>query len=407
MSKAQCFVIGGGVVGMAVARALSRSLEVILLESQAIVGSQTSSRNSEVIHSGIYYSPGSLKSELAASGCERLYRYLQTRNVGHKKCGKIICATSEADAHKIPALMELGKKNGVEDLKFLTAADIEQLEPNVRGHCGVFVPSAGIVNSHELMLSLQADAEAGGALIVTNCSVIGAEVSKAVSCSGKRRLKLFTNQGDFETDYLINCAGHLSPSIAARIRGHPFDRVPRPYYCKGNYFKLSGVKPPFQRLVYPVPSEHGLGVHATIDMMGSVKFGPDTEWIEPNDSLKDFPEDKYAEFPDWVCKTISEKDYFVNEKRCESFYSEVRKYWPMLPDNSLEPDYSGIRPKISGPDGTSISISSSVVPGRNLRDFVIEGVKEHGVDGLVNLYGIESPGLTACLTIADLVSKKL
>lgn len=405
MSRKQCFVIGGGVVGLAVARALSRSLEVVLLESRAVVGSQTSSRNSGVIHSGIYYDYGSLKAQLCAPGCKELYRYLLSRNVEHNKCGKIISATSAAEVPMLQKLMLSGQRNGVEGLTLLSDADMQAMEPSLRGHCGLHVPDAGIVNSHELMLALQSDAEAGGAVIVTNCSVIGARVSDSIGSSGDNLITIYTNHGTFESDIVVNCAGHQAPSVAARIIGHPLERVPQPYYCKGNYFKLEGVKSPFKRLVYPIPVEHGLGVHATIDMTGSIKFGPDTEWIEPTCTILGEDQDSSIGLPEWAHQTFCDKDYVVDAARSASFYAEIRKYWPQLPDGALTPDYSGFRPKIIGPKG--ILGTPSNIPGRNLKDFLIEGPQEHNVRGLVNLYGIESPGLTSCLTIAEYVLRKI
>jgi L-2-hydroxyglutarate oxidase LhgO len=405
MSRQQCFVVGGGVVGLAVARALSRSLEVVLLEARPAIGSQTSSRNSEVVHSGIYYAPGSLKARLCAPGSADLYEYMAQRRVDHRMCGKIICATSEAEAPKIKQLMALGERNGVEGLKALSAADMQAMEPSLRGTCGLWVPSAGLMDSHQLMLALQADAEANGAVIVTNCCVTGGRVADTTSSTGQKQISIFTDQGTFDADVVINCAGHLAPSVAARIQGHPLYRVPQPYYCKGSYFKLTGVKPPFHRLVYPVPAEHGLGVHATIDLCGATKFGPDTEWVEPRCPAPGIVPDAALPLPDWVYKTFCEKDYFVSPERCESFYAEIRKYWPDIPDDALVPDYSGFRPKIAGPLGARGTPNS--VPGRDLSDFVIEGPKDHGVEGLINLYGIESPGLTACLSIARYVEDKL
>lgn len=240
MSRAQCFVVGGGVVGLAVARALSRSFEVVLLESLPSIGSQTSSRNSEVIHSGIYYTPGSLKAQFTAPACDALYEYAESRNIEHKKCGKIIVATNEVEVAAIEQLYSNGTRNLVEGIKRLSASDMRSLEPNLRGHSGLLVPQTGIINSHQLMTSLQADAEADGAVVVTNCTVNGGCVSDTVGARGQRLLCLDTSQGRFESEVVVNCAGHLSPSIAARFDGHPISRVPRPYYCKGNYFKLAG-----------------------------------------------------------------------------------------------------------------------------------------------------------------------
>lgn len=227
-------------MGLAVARALSRSLDVILLEAHAAIGSQTSSRNSEVIHSGIYYAPGTLKAELTAPGCEALYTYLASRGVEHKRCGKIIVATNEAEGQEVERLLRVGEKNGVKGLHELSAADLTALEPQLSGHRGLLVPSTGIVDSHGLMLALQADAEDNGAVVVTRCSVQGAIVTDTVGSTGRRGISLLTSQGRFDADVVVNCAGHMAPSVAARIAGHPLHRAPQPYYCKGTYFKLQG-----------------------------------------------------------------------------------------------------------------------------------------------------------------------
>lgn len=227
-------------VGLAVARRLSRVCEVVLLEARATVGSQTSSRNSEVIHSGVYYTPGTLKAKLAAPGCEMLYSYAKSRNIGHRQCGKIIVATSAAEAPKLNSLKATGEKNGVKDMKLLSDLDMKALEPQLRGHSGLLIPSTGIVNSHELMLSLEAEAEDNGAVVVKNCSVLSARISDTIGTTGEKQIIINTNQGQFDTDIVVNCAGHTAPSVAARIAGHPLDRVPRPYFCKGSYFKLSG-----------------------------------------------------------------------------------------------------------------------------------------------------------------------
>lgn len=233
----RCFVIGGGVVGLAVARALSFSAEVLLIEATGNIGKGTSSRNSEVIHSGIYYQKNSLKEKLSVSGAEALYKYMTSRQIAHNRCGKIIVASSPEEVYKLDRIIKNGEQNGVLGLRKLSAADIKFMEPQVTALAGILVPSTGIVNSHELMLSLQADAEANGAVVVLNCEVQGV---KYQSSGGNNYFTIETSQGNFDADNVVNCAGHGAPALAARTEGHPIERVPRPYYCKGNYFKLSG-----------------------------------------------------------------------------------------------------------------------------------------------------------------------
>lgn len=238
----RCFVIGAGVVGLSIGRTLSKNMEVIILEARNKIGTQTSSRNSEVIHSGIYYRPGSMKAKLCASGADKLYKYIAQRHVQYRNCGKLIVATSPSDYQKLKVLSEIGEKNGVKKIALLTKSDVKTIEPELECLSALRVPSTGIVNSHELMMALQADAESNGAVIVFNCNVHGARRNPEVSSRGRPLLELNTSQGDFAGDVVINCAGHGAPYVAARVVHHPLNRVPRPYFSKGSYFKLAGAK---------------------------------------------------------------------------------------------------------------------------------------------------------------------
>jgi L-2-hydroxyglutarate oxidase LhgO len=361
---ADCVVIGAGVVGLAVARALAlQGREVIILEATEAIGTETSSRNSEVIHAGIYYVPGSLKGELCVAGKTLLYRFCDEHGVSYRNCTKLIVATSESQHATLAAIRANALGNGVADLTFLTGAEAQALEPNLRCVGALLSPSTGIVDSHGLMLAFVGDAESRGAMIAFNSPVGGGRVVDGgveleVGGADPMRLRCRT---------VVNSAGLHAQALARAIAGVPTQSIPPTYYAKGNYFSLAA-KPPFTRLIYPVPEPGGLGVHITVDLAGQARFGPDVEWIE-------------------------RIEYTVDPRRADKFYAEVRRYWPDLPDHSLQPAYSGIRPKL-GPAGMN-------------SDFVIQGPAEHGVAGLVNLYGIESPGLTASLAVAERVAAVL
>jgi L-2-hydroxyglutarate oxidase LhgO len=363
--KADCVVIGAGVVGLAIARRLSLAgREVIILESEGEVGAHTSSRNSEVIHAGIYYPKGSLKARLCVAGRDLLYRYCAERGIEHRRRGKLIVATSEAEEPDLTRIAAAAAANGVTDLKMLNKAEISEMEPALKASAALLSPSTGIVDSHGVMLSCRGDAEDQGAMIAFNAPVLEGEVGEGgivLRVGGAMPM-------DLECRYVINSAGLGAPGIVASLAGFPAGHVPRQWLAKGNYFTLTPM-PPFSRLIYPVPEPGGLGVHLALDLAGRARFGPDVEWV---DSM----------------------DYAVDPARGERFYAAIRKYWPDLPDGSLEPGYAGIRPKM-GPAGS------------HAQDFMIEGPADHGVPGLVNLFGIESPGLTASLAIADHVVKLL
>jgi L-2-hydroxyglutarate oxidase LhgO len=357
----ECVVVGAGVVGLAVARALAQAgREVIVVEAGEGIGAGISSRNSEVIHAGIYYPTGSLKARLCVEGKQRLYAFCDERGVDYQRLGKLIVATDDSQRESLQALFERGRRNGVDDLQWLDAAQAQELEPAVSCVAALWSPSTGIIDSHALMLALQADAEALGTVIALHTPLHSAHCTEqgfSLQLGGAQPMTLSCR-------LLINCAGLTAPQVANRIVGLDARHVPKAYLCKGSYFTLSG-RAPFRHLVYPAPESAGLGVHMTLDLGGQARFGPDVEWVE-------------------------KIDYLVDPARGEAFYQAVRRYWPALPDGSLQPAYSGIRPKITGPTEPAA-------------DFIISGPADHGVPGLVNLFGIESPGLTSCLAIAERV----
>ena len=361
MEKLDCVVIGAGVVGLAVARALAlQGREVMVLEAADAIGTQTSSRNSEVIHAGIYYPQGSLKARLCVQGRQMLYDYCEARGIGHRRCGKLIVATNEAQQAQLLAIQAKAAANGVHDLVLLTREQAVALEPALHCVAALHSPSTGIVDSHALMLALQGDLEHAGGMVVLNAALARAEVrADGLMLEMQDGTQLIANS-------VINAAGVHAPAVARTFEGLDARHVPAAYYCKGNYFTLSG-RSPFQHLIYPVPEAAGLGVHLTVDMGGQAKFGPDVQWVDSPDDL------------------------VVQPARGEVFYAEVRKYWPALPDGALLPGYAGIRPKINAPHEAA-------------SDFVIQGPAEHGVPGLVNLFGIESPGLTSSLAIGEWVA---
>ncbi len=362
LEKTGAIVIGAGVVGLACARALAqRGIEVIIIERNSAFGQETSARNSEVIHAGIYYPKNSLRAELCVQGNRELYEYCSERGIAHRRCGKLIVATHHQHEKKLHDLQRQAESNGVTDTRMLTGGQAMALEPELRCVAALHSPSTGIVDSHALMLTLLGDAESNGAVISLKTEVKAGEI-------GSQGTLLLVNSGGEEmlitADYVINSAGLSAVPLAKAMDGYPQELIPVAHYAKGNYFALAG-RTPFSRLVYPVPEEGGLGVHLTLDLGGQARFGPDVEWID----------------------TI---DYTVDPRRSEGFYSEIRKYWPALPDNALMPAYCGIRPKISGPNAPAA-------------DFIIQGPETHGIRGIVNLFGIESPGLTSCLSIASKV----
>jgi L-2-hydroxyglutarate oxidase LhgO len=363
---ADCVVVGAGVVGLAIARELALAgREVIVAEAGGAIGTATSSRNSEVIHAGIYYPEGSLKARLCVEGRHLLYAYCESHNVPAKRLGKLIVATSASQVAGLEAIAAKARANGVDDIALIDRKAALELEPHLHCEAALISPSTGIVDSHSLMLAYQGDAEHAGATIAFNTPLVSGEVREG----GGFALRFGDSDATkLSCRTLVNSAGLLAPALAQKISGIPAAAIPRAYFCRGNYFTLSG-RAPFRRLIYPSPEAAGLGVHLTLDMGGQAKFGPDVEWI---DGI----------------------DYQVDPARGERFYAAIRTYWPALPDGALQPGYAGIRPKIS----------SRAEPAA---DFRIDGREVHGIDGLVNLFGIESPGLTSSPAIALLVAAKM
>ena len=363
VDEVECVVVGAGVVGLAIARAEALAgREVVILEAEGQFGTATSARNSEVIHAGIYYPPGSLKARLCVAGRRLLYPYCASRGVAHRRITKLLVACSADELPKLAAYAETAARNGLtgpdEALRPIAAAEARAMEPALACEAALLSPSTGIIDSHGLMLSYLGEAEAAGAMIAYHAPVEGV----ARDGTGFR----LTVGGEAATEIacrrLINAAGLGAPALAGLIEGIA---APRQYYVRGCYFTLAG-RSPFSRLIYPMPSHAGLGVHITVDLGGQAKFGPDTEYVE----------------------TI---DYTVDPARADAFYAEIRRYWPDLPDGALAPGYAGVRPKLQGPTDP-------------VKDFVIAGPETHGVAGLVNLFGIESPGLTSSLAIAEMVA---
>jgi len=367
MDKVECVVIGAGVVGLAVARALALAgREVVILEAEDAIGTHTSSRNSEVIHAGIYYPKGSLKARACVEGRNRLYEYCETHGVPFRRCGKLIVAADDAQIPELKGIQKKAHENGVTDVVEIPAAEAMRMEPALRCVAALHSPSTGIIDSHALMLAYQGDAEAAGAMLGLKSSLQKVFIKE-------KSFELHAEKSDpISCEILVNSAGFRAPSVARLMEGFPAAKIPPEYYAKGNYYSLTS-RPPFSRLVYPVPEPGGLGVHVTLDLAGQARFGPDVEWVERFDPRT---------------------DYAVDPKRSERFYAAIRRYWPALPDGALAPGYSGIRPKISGPKEPAA-------------DFLIQGPAEHGIPGLVNLFGIESPGLTASLALADDVATLL
>jgi L-2-hydroxyglutarate oxidase LhgO len=363
MDRVDAVVVGAGAVGLAVARALAMAgREVVILEAEDAIGKHSSSRNSEVIHAGIYYPQGSLKARTCVEGRQRLYGYCAERGVPYRRCGKLIVATDTAQLEELEGIRLKAHANGVTDVVPVTPAEALAMEPELHCVAALHSPSTGIIDSHTLMRAYLGDAERAGALLALKCPL-----TKGVVRADGIELHVAGAEPILAVQ-VVNSAGLRAPSLARRIRGYPGELAPPELYAKGNYYTLTGGSP-FSRLVYPVPEPGGLGVHVTVDLGGRARFGPDVEWID----------------------TI---DYTVDPQRAERFYAAIRRYWPALPDGALGPDYAGIRPKISA-------------SGAPAADFLVQGPRQHGVPGLVHLFGIESPGLTASLPLADEVIRHL
>ena len=365
IERVDSVVIGAGVVGLACARALALAgREVLILEAENTFGTGISSRNSEVIHAGLYYPPGSLKARLCVAGRDALYAYCATRAIPHRRCGKLIVAASDGQIGRLEQIRNNALACGAGELELLDGDVMRRLEPALAGAAALDSPATGIVDSHALMLALLADAEHAGAQFASHAPVDGLELGSAaitLSVGGAEPMRLAARQ-------VVNAAGLGAARIASASRGLDPAFAPTLAYAKGNYFMLQG-RAPFSRLIYPVPEAAGLGVHLTLDLAGQARFGPDVEWTES-------------------------PEYSVSADRAKAFAEAIRHYWPALPDGALQPGYAGVRPKLGG-------------PGDAAADFRIDGPAEHGHPGLVNLLGIESPGLTACLAIADEVLRRL
>ena len=363
-------VIGAGVVGLACARALALAgHDVLVLEALDSFGTMISSRNSEVIHAGLYYAPGSLKARLCTQGARALYIYCAERGIAHRRCGKLVVATSQDQVSRVEALRLVALENGVDDVALLSSSQARLLEPRLSAVAALHSPSTGIVDSHALMTSFVGDIEAHGGAIVFRSPVLSSSVIAGgfeLEVGGREPARVQAN-------VVVNAAGLHASRVARKMAGLPAAAIPDTNFCKGNYFNLAG-RAPFSRLIYPVPEKAGLGVHLTLDLGGQARFGPDTEWLRTDD-------------PDLI-------DYAVAAERGEAFYAEIRRYWPELPDGALTAAYSGVRPKLSDERGTT-------------GDFLISGPSDHGVAGLVGLFGMESPGLTSSLAIAEAVLQAL
>ncbi|MCV2217216.1 NAD(P)/FAD-dependent oxidoreductase [Thauera sp. Sel9] len=363
METVDVVVIGAGVVGLACASALAEAgREVLIVEREHCIGSGISSRNSEVIHAGLYYPPGSLKARLCVEGRQRLYAYCAQRGVAHARCGKLVVASREAQLDALQEIAGRARQNGVDDLRLLDRAEIAELEPALDAEAGLLSPSTGIVDSHGLMLALLGDAEDHGAMLALGSPVEGGAADGGgivLEIGGKAPMTL-------RTRCVINAAGLDAVALSSAIRSAASAQAPQAHFARGVYFGYSG-KAPFSRLIYPIPEPGGLGVHLTLDLGGQARFGPDVEWIV-------------------------HPDYHVDPARAARFADAIRNWWPALDADRLQPGYAGVRPKIVG-------------PGQADADFRIDGPARHGVAGLVHLYGIESPGLTASLAIGAHVAK--
>lgn len=370
MERIEAVVVGAGVIGLAVGRALAmRGIETLVLEAAQAIGTGISSRNSEVIHAGLYYPAGSLKARLCVQGRQQLYAFCESHAVEHRRCGKLLVATDDGQLADLDGLKAKAIANGVHDLVRLDAAAARAMEPQLVCVGALWSPSTGIVDSHGLMLALQGDLERHGGTVALASPV------RAIRC-GAPGHEIEVGGAEPMTvaaRIVVNAAGLWAPALAQRTEALPDTARPQAHFCKGNYFSLVG-KAPFSRLVYPLPQRAGLGVHLTLDLGGQARFGPDVQWL-PDDTREPI-------------------DYTVDPARAEAFYAEVRRYWPGLQDGALQAAYSGVRPKVAAASSPAA-------------DFIVEGPAQHGVPGLVNLFGIESPGLTASLALADEVLDRL
>lgn len=365
MDQIECVIIGAGVVGLSIARALAlEGRDVLIIEKEDAFGLHTSSRNSEVIHAGIYYPKDSLKAQLCVEGKQLLYEYCNLRSIPHKRTGKLIVATEDFEIETVKQYIDKASDNGVDDLIWLSQSEVAELEPEVSSVGAVFSPSTGIIDSHSYMMSLLGDTENAGGLVVYQTSIA------SIKPQGNKFIVKTTglNAHEIKASVVINAAGLYACDVARTIAELDETSIPQPYYAKAHYYSLSG-RNPFTHLVYPVARKASLGVHVTVDMGGAARFGPDLDWIEGI-------------------------DYSFDESRKQLFYDAIRRYWPSVRRDQLQPGYTGIRPKISGPNEPAA-------------DFLIQSYEDHQMKGLINLFGIESPGLTASLAIAELVGRQI
>lgn len=371
MHGLDCVVVGAGVVGLAVARALARQgREVVILEAAEAIGTATSARNSEVVHAGLYYPPGSLKAQLCVQGRDRLYAYAAERGIPHRRCGKLIVATEPGQAEALEAIRHRAEACGVHDLRLLGAAEARTMEPALHCHAALWSPSTGIVDSHALMLAFWGEAEDHGAMLALKSPVLRARVlpagGLALDVGGAEPMTVTAR-------CVVNSAGLHAQALAHCIDDLAAAQVPPSHWARGHYFALPG-RPAFQRLIYPLPVAGGLGVHLTLDLGGQMRFGPDVQWVPTT--------------------PLGAEDYAVDPALAPAFETAVRRFWPDLPAGRLQPAYAGLRPKPHA-------------PGEPAADFIVSGSADHGVAGLVNLFGIESPGLTASLVLGERVALML
>lgn len=373
LDEVDALVVGAGVVGLASARALALAgLEVVIAEGETLIGSGVSARNSEVVHAGLYYAPGSWKARLCVRGRALLYAFCDARGVPVRRCGKLVVATRAADEGQLQAMAERARACGVagsDSLRWLSRGEAQELEPELECSAALLSPASGIVDSHAFMTALLGDAEHAGAVLALGSRFVAAERSargwRVRTCSGSGE------PYELAARWIVNAAGLDAQAVALAMQGFAATAIPPRRLAKGHYFALGG-RAPFTRLIYPTPVDGGLGVHLTLDMGGQARFGPDVQWLESD-------------------AAGAALDYAVDASRSQAFYAEVRRYWPRLADGALVPAYSGIRPKLSG-------------PGEPAADFRIDGPAEHGVPGVVQLFGIESPGLTASMAIGEQVA---
>jgi L-2-hydroxyglutarate oxidase LhgO len=361
LDTVECIVVGAGVIGLAVARALAMAgRETLIVERQPTIGTQNSSRNSEVVHAGIYYPAGSRKARFCVRGRDLLYEFCATHAVSHRQCGKLIVAASDEQAGELPQIVARANANGVHDIRGLSRTEATALEPELQCVAALLSPATGIIDGHGYMTALLGVAEQHGATLATH-----SEVAKLRRRTGGVDVQMSGSEGTWRAKWLINAAGLDALPLVRAMEGFPQQQLPCGYFAKGSYFSVSQ-RAPFSHLIYPLPESAGLGIHLTLDLAGRARCGPDVEWV-------------------------NSIDFAVDGNRGNAFYAAIRRYWPALQDGALAPAYAGIRPKLSG-------------PGEPDADFRIDGPAEHGVDGVINLFGIESPGLTASLAIAEYVA---